>query len=198
MNKNNYQLQQRNREKLKSRVFEGFKTIVCPPCFGLIPIAALAIFYYVALDNRMVVFDTSTLPEQIVRIVDYIEIAAITIVFLVFAFTVLVFFGTPRKWRSAENSVMRVFGLESTPEEIPILVSSKKMKNGTRQWTFLSASIPIKLWQDTDNIDSICHRLKCHVVVQAEQDRNNCQRVLFYTKPGAIPSTRGELRDNEF
>lgn len=196
----NYSRQQRNRNKNKYRLLEGLKKVILPPFLGAIPVILLTLLLLFGLSNRGLVFNINS-SGLFYQVSDYIKIAALLTIYAAFVYALLTVIGTPRKWKAAENAVMRVFDLEFTPEEIPILISSKRMRNGTHQWIFLSASVPFRLWQDKDNIDDICQRLGCHVVGQVERggrNKNDCHIVVFYTKPGAKSLRSGELQDDEF
>lgn len=195
------QMQTRNRQKQKLRVRlgEGLNTALRPPYLGLLPIVALAALLYFALSNRMAVFNTSVLPEQLTIAADYIKIAAILTIFLVFLLSVLVLLGTPYKWKAGEAAALSAFKLQTTPEECPLLISSRRTKEGATRWEFFSQWVTMKEWQA--NIGDICHALDCHLVGQIEyggKHRNDCHRVVFYTKKGATSNARGGLKDSDF
>lgn len=196
----NKQIQARNRQKLCFRIGEGIRTALRPPCLGLLPIMALVILLYISLSNRMTIFDTGLMPEQLARVIDYIKIAAIIAVFLVFLLSMLTLLGRPYKWKVAEAAALSAFKLQTTPEECPLLISSRRMKNGSRRWEFFSMWVPMRKWQIDDNINDICHSLEGHLVGQVEhggKNKNDCHRIVFYTNPGARSANRGTLTDEE-
>lgn len=196
--KESNRMQEHNRQRTCYRITEGIKTAVHPPFLGMLPILALVVFLYVALCNRGRVFDTSVLPGQLATIANYIELSAIIAIFFVFLFAAVYALGTPSKRKNAESAAFLAFRLQSE-EECPILISSKRQKNGARRWEFFSQWETMTDWQE--NIDRICHALGEHLVGELNyggKRNNNRQRIVFYTKPGAAPVKRGDLRDNEF
>lgn len=192
----NYQTQLRSRKELRIRFAEGIKSLFCPPYLRIIPIIALTVLFYLALSNRSAVFNTSIMPGQLSKIVDYIKIAAIGSVYIAFLFTLFVKLGKPQKYKYVENAVLIAFGLKSEPELCPIFISCTKLNTGAKRWEFFSQWVTMTEWQN--NIDTICHALGEHLVGELSYDGNSRQLIVFYTKLGAAAVNRGEFRDNEF
>lgn len=189
--------QERNRQKSGFRLWEGIKSIFLPPFSGLIPVSILTLLFYVCLSNRTLVFSTN-MSGMRYKIFDYIIIAVLVFVFLTFLLALLARLGTPKNSMTAENAAIRAFKLQSTPSECPILISSKLVTLGSTRWEFYSKWITMKEWQDS--IDYILTPLNCFLLGKIKyggRDKNNSNRIVFYTRPGAKPIARDVLTDEE-
>lgn len=198
-NNNDKRLQERNWQRLRIRLCEGTKKAVLPPFLGLIPILALTALLWVGLANRTLIF-TNNSSGMLYLIFDYIKIATLVAVYLVFLFALLVALGTPHKWKTAENAALSAFKLQHNPSECPILISSKLVTFGRRRWEFFSMWVTLEEWQQKLNYSKILNSLGCHLVGQIKhggKKHNNSHRIVFYTRPGAGPMERGVLTDEE-
>jgi len=195
---NDKRIQERNQQKLGFRLLEGIKSVFLPPFSGLIPVSILTVLLFVGLSNRTLIFNTS-MSWMRYKFVDYIKIAALVSVFLVFLLALLVRLAKPYKCRIAEGAALTTFTPQS-PSECPILISSKIVTFGRRRWEFFSMWVTLEEWQDKDKYSKILSALDCHLVGQIKhggRKHNNSHRIVFCTRPGAGPIDRGVLIDEE-
>lgn len=195
------QMQTRNSQMRFFHLIEGVKATVRPPFLSLLPILTLTVLLYIALKKCGAIFDLSVMPEQISKFANKIFIAAIITVFFVLLIAVLSLLGKPYKQKTAEEKALEVFKLTQSMGKCPILISSSRTKCGARRWIFFSKWVPMRVWREDNNKNAkdICSALGCHLASEIEYgEKNNCHRIVFYTKPGAEHEEGGVIYDDEF